>query len=441
MKKIDNNMLPVSMPARIFSFTVVVLLLTLVFMGINSNYVKAGNYSPLSVGQGGIGVVDTGISSAYTNPGAVHFDNPGRFSFELSSGGHFWNNLLYNGFIEEDEKDSLLNRISGTGWAVNAGAQGGLAFRTGPWGDFDGSVLVQIGGQAESHFTAAPDLAEVILKGNETEQTIDMDDSAGGGGGFVNFGAGLSYDITEQIQAEFAPDENDDNETGGFDINQAGIGLNFKMLRGAIFNFSGDGEIEIGYDDEGEPEFSGTGEYEFKYHDPADQLASGLALGAGVYGRFDEKITAGVSINNLLGSASVDSGEFQRGYYDEEEDEFVTEEGEAEGFSYSLPLSFRAGGSYDVLDWLTVSTEASRLSYGDGVSGFQLAAGVENRYVSQLPVRIGMNYSTLKNNLALTAGAGINAGAWRLNAGFSDLTGLFNRSRGVDFALSTGFEF
>jgi len=61
--------------------------------------------------------------------------------------------------------------------------------------------------------------------------------------------------------------------------------------------------------------------------------------------------------------------------------------------------------------------------------------------VKMLPLRLGANYSTLQNSLALSGGMGLHLGPVHLDLGFSDLKSFFQNAKGVEAGLSVSLAF
>ena len=70
-----------------------------------------------------------------------------------------------------------------------------------------------------------------------------------------------------------------------------------------------------------------------------------------------------------------------------------------------------------------------------------ISLGAEYDQLKFLPLRLGMEYSTLQKDLKIRTGFGLHLGAWKTDIGISDVKGLFNKSQGLEFGISSGFSF
>lgn len=76
-----------------------------------------------------------------------------------------------------------------------------------------------------------------------------------------------------------------------------------------------------------------------------------------------------------------------------------------------------------------------------GESEHKFAGSTEISYPWFLPLRFGVNYSTLQKDLIFSSGLGIYLGPFQIDAGFSDLGALFNNSKSLDMGVDVRLAF
>lgn len=79
--------------------------------------------------------------------------------------------------------------------------------------------------------------------------------------------------------------------------------------------------------------------------------------------------------------------------------------------------------------------------YNDSLKDHRIALALEYTGVDFLPLRTGLNYSTLERDFDIAAGLGLYLGPLKIDVGISDLSGLFYRSKGVAGGISLRLEF
>ncbi|MFW5897642.1 MAG: hypothetical protein ACOCUG_01595, partial [Halanaerobium sp.] len=89
-----------------------------------------------------------------------------------------------------------------------------------------------------------------------------------------------------------------------------------------------------------------------------------------------------------------------------------------------------------------VYADYSRVSYDGGQDDNIYALGSEFRKTKFIPLRLGVNYSSLREDVELAAGMGINiSDNFKINMGIADLLALTDDAKGVKFGVSTLISF
>ncbi|MCK8825648.1 hypothetical protein [Fuchsiella alkaliacetigena] len=363
-------------------------------------------------------VTITGPDALYGNPAAVR---AGEHSFALELVGvsaEFWNNLFKNDYLDEDEKDRLLDKAGDDGLLLGASFKAGPKLFIGPVGLF-------VDARQDGLASLSPDIAELLLKGNEFNREYDFSGTEISGGSYGDIGANISLQAPSSWREVLAVDD-------------LYLGMNYHYLVGVISEIEGEGGIKfepgnIDLDD---------GRLVVKYNE--DDIATGSAFDLGAYADLNERYSVGFSVMGL-GSLTADSYTKQEYKYDEDEEEFNDgdEDGERiyEELSWSLPTIVRLGGEMDFSENVDFLGGYTYTSYHSGHSDHKLSLATEFTRLSFLPLRTGISYSTLQNNVAISSGLGLHLGPFKLDAGIADLTGLFYKSRGMRAGVGLGFEF
>lgn len=394
------------------------LIVTLLFVLVATlSGISAAQFSARTVGLGDEFVTMTGTDAIYGNPAAVNVA-PHKFVLEFSGAGQAWNNLLINDYISESDKDDLLD--GGDDLLAGFAGNQGLKMMIGP--------VTLVGEARESAIIdLSPDVAELLLEGNEIDRTYDFSGTKGSGAVYGDAGVNFSTEAAKGVAEEW-----------GF--KKVYMGFTYHHLTGVIYEMKGSGETTIEYDQaNSEPNATGSGNFELKYNE--DNEASGSALDLGVYAKLNDTYSVGLSILNL-GSLEVDGYHYQEYIYDEEEDIEEDNEGDRDGIlKWDLPTTIRIGGKMDYNQDTNLYADYSHVSYNGGQTEHKIAAGSEFSKVGWLPLRTGISYSTLANEFKWSAGLGLHLGAVKTDLGVSNLLGLFNQAKGGKVALTTKLEF
>lgn len=400
----------------------IVFLILLMFIFISIQTVKASG--GLMTGFGDDFPVITGISSIYSNPAAVN-GSEDSFGLELDLAGQFWNNLLMNDYIDDSEKDKLLSKLEDSGLIFAGDMQGGGKLKI-------GFLTAFAGVRTDGLLKVSPDLAELLLKGNELDKEYDFSGTAGTGGAYLDTGVNLSYKMPASLAKNLSADE-------------LYLGLTYHYLYGTFFKTWGSGTASLSHDGN----LSGEGEFKGIY---TDQEAPGQSFDLGLYADYGEKYKLGFSLMNLGGKMTADSYKLSsyQAVYDQELGEWQPNETEEqqvnEEIEYKLPLIVRAGLRKQQSDNLALMAAYTYTSYNDEIFeekpvDHRFSTAAEYSGLKFLPLRAGVNYSTLQHDFDVSAGLGLYLGALKMDFGISDLLGLVYRSKGVKAGLSARIEF
>jgi len=359
----------------------------------------------------------SGSAAILSNPAFVNERNE-RFIFELNGQLSFWNNGInskyFNKYLEESDKDKILNNIESDGLVLSTDGIQDMKILVGPVG-VSGGVKENIQGSISS------DIIELILKGNEIGKTYKLDGTDLSAGIYADTGVNFSYPIEKAARE--------------MNINNFKIGGSFHYLYGAIFKVKGEGEATIDYNNT-----SSEGKIRMEYA----EKATGIAFDLGASFDIDDRITVGTSILNI-GSLKGKDSRYSEMKLVQEGTEVTTEEIEDEPMEkdlmYKLPRKFKIGGRYDFRENIDLFADYTITSYDIGTTDHTLAGAVEYKPVKMLPLRLGANYSTLQNSLALSGGMGLHLGPVHLDLGFSDLKSFFQNAKGVEAGLSVSLAF
>ena len=412
--------------------------LVIVFIFLVTSVSFAG-LSPQTIGMGDSFATITGADALYGNPAAV---NAGEkvFVLELGGGVEAWNNLLANDYIENSEKDKLLKQISESGFVLRPATRAGGKLIIGPIG-----TAVDV--RAEGITSLSSDVAELLLKGNELEQTYKLDGSAGIGGVYGDASINVSLLGSENVPLPGLEKD--------WRLKDLYVGFTYHQLTGGVISqVEGDGNIKLGYNDEGKFKATGDGEFIAKYNKPEafSDMASGSAIDLGGYARINDKYSIGFSALRIGSLSAPSAACYSRTYKvvttEDGRDIEVEKEGEekllGKSLTYRLPTTYRLGGKMNFTDSIDFFSDYSYTSYDLGsqtIGEHKISAATEITWLNFLPLRTGLNYSTLRNDFAWSSGLGLYLGPLKAEAGVSDLLGFFLSSHGVKGALNLKIEF
>ncbi|MBU0518232.1 hypothetical protein KJ564_04765 [bacterium] len=179
----------------------------------------------------------------------------------------------------------------------------------------------------------------------------------------------------------------------------------------------------------------------------------GMGINLGAAAIINDQWSVGLSLHNILGSIKfsdyyeyvgeysfhdpgLDQDEFDN--FEEYLDSTSTDEYAVnKSISYTLPKSFVLSGLYKLNPKITIAADYQQgLNKTAGNSTTpRLAVGTELRYVGWMPIRFGLGVGGIQK-LTLAFGLGLDFGVYKFDFGIAGQRGLFNYSKGVNFALS-----
>lgn len=184
-------------------------------------------------------------------------------------------------------------------------------------------------------------------------------------------------------------------------------------------------------------------------------LGRGFGFNLGAAGRINDRLSVGFSLTNLIGSLKFGNVERETGSVELHEpglniDEFdnfddyldsitvTTDTSYTSGSAtYSLPKTMMLSANYQVLPWMRAEAdfEQGLNNTAGGTTKTRLALGTEIRYLSFLPVRLGLGLGGLQGT-TMAIGLGLDFKYYQLDLAAGNQRGLFNGSKGLSLALS-----
>jgi hypothetical protein len=408
-----------------------VMLVVMLVLGVSLQ--AAAGFSPRTIGLGDEFSTLTGDAALYGNPAGVNA-GPDIFTLELGGGARFWNNLLYNDYISDEEKDKLLTKIENNGgFLTGVEGRAGPKLIAGPVGGFADL-------RAEGLAVISSDVAEILLSGNEIGKEYELAGTNGAGGLYADGGVNISLASPKDLIEDWQ------------DVDDLYVGFTYHQLAGVIARAQGNGKMKVDYsDDEDGPAFTSEGgNFRVEYNNPEEALASGSAVDLGAYANLGDKYGIGVSAMNIGALSSSARGNYFRKYeaeYDNSGNITGMSEGEEqplnESLEWQLPATYRLGGKMEVTDSIVIMSDYSYTKYYGYETNYEehkIAAATEITWLNFLPLRTGLNYST-QQGVNWAGGLGLHLGPLKVDAGVSDLLGAFNKSRKVEAAITGKIQF
>jgi len=423
------------MDKRKYRYVVFLLIMICVF-----SIVVSADMTARSIGLGDEFVVLEGITGLFSNPASVDI-NDNSFALEFTMAGEAWNNVFVNDNISEADKEKLVKIAGSDGLLIAANANLGGKMGIGP-------LVLFTDGKANSLFRVSDDFAELLIRGNEIEGEYLLDGTDGALAFYLDSGINYSFKIDDKYL---------DSLRNSFKVKNMYLGITYHYLRGGFAKYEADGGFELGFDEEGDPFVSGNSGKVSAYYTDIDDFKStavGHGFDLGLYADYDDKYSWGFAVLNIGASLQADTfKEYEYGFeYDEDNDEWNTTEPVDDGvlkyqeITMDLPLVIKFGGKMKYSDNLDLFANYTMSSYSDSIyndslKDHRIALALEYTGVDFLPLRTGLNYSTLERDFDIAAGLGLYLGPLKIDVGISDLSGLFYRSKGVAGGISLRLEF
>ncbi|TKJ41870.1 hypothetical protein CEE37_04690 [candidate division LCP-89 bacterium B3_LCP] len=190
--------------------------------------------------------------------------------------------------------------------------------------------------------------------------------------------------------------------------------------------------------------------------DDKGEVGHGLGLDLGAAAKINEKLNVGFSLHNIFGSIKFKGyeeywGSFafnQPGINIDELDNFGdyldstavdtdTSFTSSEELTYVMPKYFVMSGTYQLRPEVVIEADYKQglNNVAGGTTKPRLAVGAELRYLPVLPIRIGLGLGGLHGTM-FAGGIGLDLGAYKFDIAIANQRGLFNGSKGINFALS-----
>ena len=416
-----------SMRISISSVLVAMLLLLLA-----SGAMASGQSSARSVAMGGAHIgLASGVDAAFYNPANLGLSNHHQTGLELLGfGADISNNAFslsdynkYSGAIlTAQDKQDILGRIPAEGLHLNVDAEAtAMAISSGPF------ALTMTGvGQADVNLNR--DIFDLILNGNTFADTINV---TGSYSNVVSYGvAGLSFGMPIYTQG----------------TRQLAVGVTAKYLRGIAIEQVTQLQGMVATYATG---FAGEGNAIAR----TATGGSGMGLDLGVALKLNDKYTIGAKLENVVSSIKWTNDTKEYGYlfsfdtmtFANMGDDYVVSNNYNKAipeFSTSLPKTLTTGiaRTSGKLLWAVDWQQGFSKDPGNSTKP-RISIGAEYSLLGLLPLRAG--YATGgEKNTSFSFGSGLHFFGYYLDAAAvtgSSFSGY--SSKGLNFAISTGFHF
>ena len=182
---------------------------------------------------------------------------------------------------------------------------------------------------------------------------------------------------------------------------------------------------------------------------PAGSMPIGLGIGLGVITEMDEKLSIGLSIDNLFASFNWDGATMYsaRAQGEIEPDEITeadslsdllsqSELKESSSYKTSLPTSMNLSGTYKADDWVTLDANI-RIDIGDSYWGSKTPLfSISSEFFpsTKAPIYLGMSFGG-ENSFVWGTGISLKMGSIIFDVSGGQLGGLFNDATGMQFGF------
>ena len=372
----------------------------------------------------------TGEAAYYSNPAGLAL-RENNFAVKANYGLSIWNNVFENSEFSEDEIES---KLTGEDLIV----AGRTAFGT---QIYYKNFALAVNGRGEGMLETDSDAAEILTSADPKvtyEEGVANVDPFEIDFGLTKGGAAATADVSLSYAREIFNDWSNNSQK----VEKIYAGATYHYLEGEIYKFGGSGAITAELDNNVE-DYSGTAEF---YADRTkDGAASGNAFDFGLALKTKGDYTFAFSAMNI-GELSADQyyrdGTKYEGSGTEIEETNYEDDLQNKEISYQLPRVYRLGMKREFSQNTVIYADYSRISYDGGQNDNIYALGSEFRKTKFIPLRLGVNYSSLREDVELAAGMGINiSNNFKINLGIADLLALSDSAKGVKFGISTLISF
>ncbi|MFW6001166.1 MAG: hypothetical protein ACOCQE_02235 [Halanaerobium sp.] len=382
----------------------------------------------------------------FSNPAGLAL-RENDFAVKANTGFSIWNNIFNNSEFTEDEIESKL-----TGEELIIAGRGvyGTQF-------YYKNFALGVNGKAEGMLETDSDATEILTAdepkitfedGEANLETVTADFNVTRGGAADVSDISLSYAVPISKNILDNLNQNRKNKIEG-----VYFGAAYHYLEGDIYKFAGEGTITATEEESGVNYTISKDSSEAILDDDAagiysmrteDGSASGDVFDLGMTVKWEEKYTFAVSIMNI-GKLEADSYTIKADQYKADGDSLkessIEEETVNESITYELPQILRLGGKMNYSESTVFYAEYSQVSYDIGRDDNVIALGSEFRRNKFIPLRLGLNYSSLREDTEISSGIGLNFKNMKINMGIADLGALFDDAKSVKFGLSSTLAF
>lgn len=360
-------------------------------------------------------------------------------------------------FLTEQDKDDLLNAMTGDSWDFYIDAYVPVLEMT--FQTKFAMIGLSYDVAASSDWRFSKQFIEMAFKGNGLDYAgVERDFSDTDMR--INASSRIGFTFARGFERAFRDIEWIDDVT---------IGFTASYLLGHGYADIEDGSMSMFYD-VGQFESSGmvstvnAGFYAYPGdsvdYEPIDGDGIGLDIGIGAK-ILDGRGTIGISMINLLGTIRYEHS--QRRYYSFATDEPLPLNGsltnpqtfidqnftmvdslteEAGAVDVSLPRVLQLNGSYNIAQSLLVggNIRATLNDAPGGKPGVRVGSGVEYSGIPILPLRFGASFGG-RGGFSYGVGFGFHFGPWRTDIGWAWERGFLNSANGLHMALNSVFFF
>jgi len=389
-----------------------------------------------------------GVDSFNANPaGLIERDND--WAFVSDSYGGAWGNFIASSGDDIDLNEAF-DIIEDENLALGMDTAFGSSMY---YKSFGASANANIQGIAYSDFeTFNFVLNQDAINLDDDIDVLEMDINSVGGKGAAYADTSVSYGFSLSEERLASLNENRDAE-----INDINFGVTGHYLQGAIFELQTTIEEFKVETVDNNPYYSmgGSAEEEIFVRHSEEASAVGYAFDLGMNMRVNDRYQFAVSamnIGEMEDSDVVDNGVYVKLedenpdraelYENVNTDQEITDRETSETLTYTLPRTIRLGGSMEYNEDITLYGDYANVNY-DGLddSEHKFGLGAEARWMRILPLRMGLNYSTLQKDVEIPFGLGIHFNSYKIDLGFNDLGAFWNSNKGLSFGVSSRLVF
>ncbi len=389
-----------------------------------------------------------GVDSFNANPAGL-IERDKNWAFVSDSYGGAWGNFIASSgdAIDLNEAFDIIEEEN-LAFGMDTAFGGRMYYKS-----FGAGLNVNVQGIGYSDF----EKFDFVLNQDAIDLTddinvLEMEINSLGGKGAAYADTSLSYGFSLNDERLASLNENRDAE-----INDINFGVTGHYLQGAIFELQttiDKFKIET-VDNEIYYSMGGSTEEEIFARHSKDANAAGFAFDLGMNMRVNDKYQFAFSVMNIgtmEDSNVIDNGVYVKlenespeneGLYEDlNTDQEITDREVNETLTYTLPRTIRLGGSMEYSEDITLYGDYANVSY-DGLeaSEHKFGMGAEARWMKSLPLRMGLNYSSLRKDIEIPVGIGIHFSSYKIDLGFNDLGALWNLNKGLSFGVSSRLEF